>query len=163
MPVERGSIQIVKARPEDALTLAQISERAFGNDVHYGAPGPGGPPGYKSEGWQKRMMRMADYYKILAAGQVVGGVIVFRKEPRVYDLGRIFVEPDHQNQGVGTEVFELLWQEYPLAKRWTLGTPAWNQRTRHFYKKVGFQEIGDDRRGGVLLQRVIHAMQRPVA
>jgi hypothetical protein len=38
-------------------------------------------------------------------------------------------------------------------KRWTLGTPAWNRRTRHFYKKVGFSEIGEDGHGGILLER----------
>ena len=26
----------------------------------------------------------------------------------------------------------------PLAKSWTLETPAWNQRTRYFYEKAGF-------------------------
>jgi GNAT superfamily N-acetyltransferase len=155
MPIARESIQLDKAKPGDANTLALISERAFHNDIHYGAPGIGGPPGYNLDGWQTRMMKAADYYRISVANQIVGGLIVFRKRTREYELGRIFVEPDYQNQGVGTEVFELLWQEYPLAKRWTLGTPTWNQRTRHFYKKVGFVEVGEDGRGGVLFERVI--------
>ena len=47
------------------------------------------------------------------------------------------------------------WKEFPLAKKWTLGTPAWNSRTRHFYKKVGFAEVGEDGRGGILLERRI--------
>jgi GNAT superfamily N-acetyltransferase len=106
------------------------------------------------------MMKMADYYRIERAGEVLGGVIVFRRKPREYELGRIFVEPDYQNQGIGTETFELLWQEYPLAKQWSLGTPAWNQRTRHFYKKVGFTEIGEDGRGGVLFERAISVRTR---
>lgn len=158
MPVGRESIQLVKARPGDAPTLARVSERAFQHDVHYGAPGPGGPPGYDSDLWQKRMIKMGDYFCIRLAGQIVGGVIVFCRKPREYELGRIFVEPDCQNQGIGTEAFEFLWQEYPLAKRWTLDTPAWNLRTRHFYKRLGFVEIGQDRRGLVLFERVI---QRP--
>ncbi len=67
-------------------------------------------------------MHVGDYYKILVGDQIVGGVIVLRKRPREYELGRIFVDPDYQNQGVGTQAFEFLWQEYPLAKKWTLGT-----------------------------------------
>jgi len=137
--------------------LARISERAFHSDIHCGAPGIGGPPGYNSEGWQRQTMRIGDYFKIIVGDQIVGGVIVLRKRPREYELGRIFVDPDHQNQGVGTQAFEFLWQEYPLAKKWTLGTPAWNQRTRHFYKKVGFVEIGTDSRGGILLEKRIPA------
>jgi RimJ/RimL family protein N-acetyltransferase len=52
---------------------------------------------------------------------------------------------------------EFLWKAYPLAKCWTLGTPAWNRRTRHFYQKVGFVEVGEDDRGGILLERRIAA------
>jgi GNAT superfamily N-acetyltransferase len=150
-------IRFEKARPKDAATLARISERAFHSDIHCGAPGLGGPPGYSSEQWQKKMMRLGDYYKISVGDQIVGGLIVLRKRPREYELGRIFVDSDHQNQGVGTQAMEFLEEEYPLAKRWTLDTPAWNRRTRHFYKKVGFVEIGTDLRGGILFQKNIAA------
>jgi RimJ/RimL family protein N-acetyltransferase len=101
------------------------------------------------------MMRLGDYFRIIKEEQIIGGLIVFRKGPRHYELGRIFIDPAHQNQGIGPQAFEFLWKEYPLAKRWTLGTPAWNQRTRHFYKKVGFVEIGEDSHGGILLERSI--------
>jgi GNAT superfamily N-acetyltransferase len=142
-----------KARAQDARALAEASKRAFHSDVDCGAPGPGGPPGYDSPQWQRRMMGIGDYYTILFEERVVGGFIVFRKAPREYELGRIFVDPDFQNQGIGAQAFEFLWQAYPLAKRWTLGTPAWNRRTRHFYKKVGFEEIGEDAHEGILFER----------
>jgi GNAT superfamily N-acetyltransferase len=150
-------IRCEKARPKDAAALARISERAFHSDIHCGAPGLGGPPGYSSEQRQRRMMRVGDYYKILVGDQIVGGLIVFRKAPREYELGRIFVDPDYQNQGVGTQAMEFLWEGYPLAKRWTLDTPAWNRRTRHFYKKVGFVEVGSDPRGQILFEKRLPA------
>lgn len=148
-------IQFIKARPSDAEKLAQASKRAFDDDIRYGAPEPGGPPGYDSAAWQAKMMRMSDYFKIVADGQIIGGIIVFRKGMREYNLGRIFIEPEHQNQGIGTRAFQFLWQEYPLAKRWTLDTPVWNRRTRYFYQKVGFVEIGEDAHGGILFERQI--------
>jgi GNAT superfamily N-acetyltransferase len=154
-------IRVAKARSKDAAALAQISERAFHSDIHCGAPGLGGPPGYDSEQWQRKMMRIGQYYKILVDDQIVGGFIVFRKGTREYELGRIFVDPEHQNQGIGTQAFEFLWQEFPLTKKWTLGTPEWNRRTRHFYKKVGFVEIGSDGRGGILLERRLAAQFPP--
>ena len=147
------SPRFLKARAADADALAQASKAAFDGDVRYGAPGPGGPPGYDSAGWQKRMMQQADYYKIVLEGLIVGGIIVFRKQVREYELGRIFIVPAYQNLGIGTQAFDFLWETYPLAKRWTLGTPAWNQRTRHFYKKVGFREIGRDSYGGILFEQ----------
>jgi GNAT superfamily N-acetyltransferase len=155
------AIEYRKARPGDARMLAQVCERAFHTDVLYGSPGIGGPPGYNSAAWQTKIMRIGDYYAILADGQIVGGMIVFRKAPREYELGRIFVDADSQNQGIGTQALEFLWQTYPLAKRWTLGTPAWNRRTRHFYAKVGFAEVGEDGHGGILLERQIAAGPAP--
>jgi GNAT superfamily N-acetyltransferase len=154
---ETSMAQFRKARRQDAETLARVCERAFHSDIHCGAPGIGGPPGYNSAAWQARIMGVGDYYTIEAGGQIVGGIIVFRKGPRHYELGRIFVDPGHQNQGIGSEAFTFLWETYPLAKLWTLGTPAWNRRTRHFYKKVGFTEVGEDGHGGVLFERRIAA------
>jgi GNAT superfamily N-acetyltransferase len=150
-------IRFEKAKPRDASTLARISERAFHSDIHCGAPGIGGPPGYNSEAWQRRTMRIGQYYKILVDDEIVGGFIVFRKGTRHYELGRIFVDPDFQNQGIGAQAFEFLWKELPLARKWTLGTPAWNRRTRHFYRKVGFIEVGTDGRDGILLEKRIPA------
>jgi len=146
-----------KARLSDAARLAEVSKLAFDYDIHYGAPGPGGPPGYDSAKWQRQIMGFGDYYKILDGKRIIGGIIILRKAVREYEVGRIHIEPEFQNQGIGTEAFQFLWETYPLAKRWTLGTPGWNQRTQHFYKKVGFVEIGRDREGGVLFERVIRA------
>jgi RimJ/RimL family protein N-acetyltransferase len=142
-------IQFIRAEAADAERLAIVSERAFHSDIHCGAPKLGGPTGYKSSAWQEKMMQVGDYYAILVEGAIVGGIIVFRKERLRYELGRIFVDPDFQNQGIGTAAFDFLWSRYPAAKRWVLGTPAWNVRNRHFYKKLGFVELGDDGRGGL--------------
>ena len=150
-------IQFEKARIGDADILAQVSERAFHSDIHYGAPGLGGPPGYDSAEWQAKVIKAIDYYKILVDDQIVGGIIIFPRENQQYGLTRIFVDEPFQNQGIGTQAVEFLWKTYPLAVRWTLDTPAWNQRTRHFYKKVGFVEIGEDSHGGILFERRIAA------
>jgi RimJ/RimL family protein N-acetyltransferase len=150
-------VRFEKAHSGDAEQLAGVSKRAFDHDIHYGASSPGGPPGYDSAAWQARAMRFGDYYKIVSGTQIIGGIVILRKGAREYEVGRIYIEPEYQNQGIGTEAFQFLWEAYPLTKRWTLGTPAWNQRTRHFYKKVGFVEIGQDRDGGVLFERSIRA------
>jgi GNAT superfamily N-acetyltransferase len=153
MSQEGHVIRFKRARVEDAKVLALISKQAFDNDVHYGAPGPGGPPGYQSDRWQSKMMRIGRYYKILADDQIVGGFIIFDQGPGHYELGRIFVAPDFQNQGIGTQAFEFIWTEFPLARRWTLETPAWNLRTRHFYQKVGFVEVGQGGPDGVRFEK----------
>ncbi len=44
--------------------------------------------------------------------------------------------------GVGSRAFNPVWNEYPDAQLWTLGTPEWNTRTKPFYEKLGFVQIG---------------------
>lgn len=140
------------------MILAKVSERAFHSDVHCGAPVPGGPPGYNSDLWQIRMMTAAKYYQILFDDQIVGGFFVRIMGYQYNELTRIFVDPTFQKQGVGTRTFEFMWSEFPDVKRWTLGTPAWNRRTRHFYKKVGFVEIGEDGHSGILFERKLETV-----
>jgi len=135
-------IALKKAVARDAATLAEISKRAFASDLACGAVSPGGPPGYDSVGWQREMMKHGDYHKILLGARIVGGLIVFRKAPREYELGRIFIDPEVQRQGIGMQAMALMEAAYPLAKIWTLDTPEWNTRTNRFYPKMGYVKTG---------------------
>ena len=148
-------IRFKKAGAKDAKELARASWRAFDNDVHYGASGPGGPPGYKSERWQSRMMRVGKYYKILDDYRIIGGFIVFDKGNGHCELGRIFIDPDYQNRGIGAQAIEFMERAFPQARRWTLGTPRWNRRTQHFYEKMGYVMIGSDGPEGILYGKII--------
>jgi RimJ/RimL family protein N-acetyltransferase len=151
-------LRFEKARREDARVLALISGRAFDNDVNYGAPGSGGPPGYKSEMWQIRVIARSHYYKIILEedyDRIIGGFIVFQNTYGDCELGRIFIDPDYQNQGIGTQAMAFMEDAFPDARRWTLGTPLWNLRTQHFYEKVGYMRIGTMGRDGVQYEKRI--------
>ncbi len=133
-------IKIERAEKGDAEELASISKRAFESDTEVGAPGSGGPVGYDSSSFQLRIMGFMDYHKILLDNWIVGGIFTRGKQHRV--LERIFVDPPHHNKGIAFRAMELLWERYPDAQLWTLGTPEWNVRTRHFYEKLGFIQVG---------------------
>jgi GNAT superfamily N-acetyltransferase len=155
-----GGIMVTfeKAKPADAKALALASWKAFDHDIHYGAPSVGGPPGYRSDKWQGKMMHIGQYYKIVVDGQIVGGIIAFPQERATCNLGRIFVHPDYQNQGIGTQAMTFIEGQFPDAHKWTLDTPAWATRNHHFYEKVGYVKVGeegpaDDR--GFLYEKVI--------
>ena len=135
-------IHFEQAHMEDAKALALVSWHAFDHDIHYGAPRVSGPPGYKAGRWQSRMMRQGRYYKILADEQLVGGLVVFRKKPDHYELGRIFLLPEFQNQGIGAQAMHFIELSFPEVHRWTLVTPRWNRRNQHFYEKMGYRRIG---------------------
>ena len=68
--------EVSGAVPRDADKSALASKSAFENDIHFGAPNPdgggAGPPGYRSPEWQRRMMRVGRYCKVLVDAQIVG-------------------------------------------------------------------------------------------
>jgi len=132
-------VSLLPARTGDATLLAGISKLAFESDIICGAPSKGGPPGYDSPHWQMRMIRTASaYLKIEAHGQTVGGLIVFAQGGGRYNLGRIFIQPKYQRQGIGIKAVQLVCDRFTDARVWWLDTPAWNIRTRSFYEKLGF-------------------------
>ena len=153
-------LTIRKSKPADAEDLAICSREAFHSDALCGGPVESGPPGYDDPAWHRKIMRYGDFFTALVDEQIVGGLVIFRKGPGHYEVGRIFVHPDYQNVGIGAELFAHLWTSYPLVLRWTLGTPEWNVRTRHFYPKVGFTEMGIDAHEGVLFERRVKPNKR---
>jgi len=136
------SVSIERAKDTDGETLADISKRAFDSDVEVGAQGPGGPKDYDSPEAQINFMRWTIYYKILLDGRIVGAIMVCGRSERHREICGLFVDPEYHNRGIATRAFELIWGEYPRVEVWTLGTPEWNVRTKHFYEKLGFVQVG---------------------
>jgi RimJ/RimL family protein N-acetyltransferase len=141
--VTGDEIAIEAAAADDAGVLTEISRRAFDHDINYGAPCPGGPPGYDSADWQRGAMRQGRYFKVLEQGRIVGGFVLFPLPDGSVEFGRAFIEPEFQNQGIGGELLAFAEGVFPEAERFVLDTPEWNLRTRHFYEKAGYEKIGE--------------------
>jgi len=144
MKMGRNSLTIRSATVEDADILTTTCKRAFDSDTEFGAPGPGGPPGYDSVEWNidKIKNRYLQYYKILEGNNIIGGFIVGDRGPNYQACERIWIDPSQMRKGMGTRAFDLIWEEYPSADLWVLGTPEWNTRTNPFYQSIGFVQIG---------------------
>lgn len=148
------AVTLVRASEKNAEELADISRRAFHTDLHVGSPGgESGPPGYDSPEAQVRFMNGCDYYEIRYGDVLVGAIMVLQKSAAHYECCGLFVDPEYHNRGIATRAFELIWTMYPHAKRWTVGTPAWNERTNHFYQKLGFVKAGVDGPDGIVYER----------
>lgn len=146
-------LRFEKATPADALALARVAKAAFDSDAHYGAAGPGGPPGYDSPEAHTRWMGMSDYYKIARDGAIVGGIIAVDCGDGRYEMDGIFVDPACHRQGIGSAAMRFLEAQYPQAQRWTLGTPGWNTRTPAFYESLGYRCVGADEHGGLRYEK----------
>jgi hypothetical protein len=49
------------------------------------------------------------------------------------------VDSSHQNRGIGSRSLALVEARFPQATLWTVDTPAWAHRRRHFFKQNGYQ------------------------
>lgn len=137
-------IKVLIAREMDARSLTETQQRTFLDDNRNK---PNGcslelSPGADSIAWNLNWIQHAVYYKILLEGRIVGGIIVFPITGEHYELGRIWVDPDYQNQGIGQESMRSLFSFHSHVKKWTLGTTEWAVRNQRLYEALGFVRIG---------------------
>ena len=83
------------------------------------------------------------HYTILIDDIIIGGAEVrLDSEDECY-INRIFLSPEYQDSGFGSQIMIFLETEYPSVKKWTLSTPHLNYRNHHFYEKFGFKKVGE--------------------
>ena len=133
----------------DIPELTRVMTRAFDDDAqkHLGLE-RGGPPGYDTGDFFRQWLFGYDEtvgYKVLRAGQVIGGVIVWILPDGHNVVGTIFVDPDAQDHGVGTQIWQFIEARYGATKSWRLVTPRWATKNHHFYTaKCGFARVESD-------------------
>ncbi len=141
------NVSIERAVPADAEALVQAQIAAFHHDaVIYPGVGIGGPPGYDSVTEVLERIQQNECYKFVDDGQCVGGMVIFDLGNGHFHLGVIFIAPDWQNRGIGSQAMTFIEQTYPAA-RWTLDTPTWAVRNHHFYEKFGYVKVGEQHDG----------------
>jgi ribosomal protein S18 acetylase RimI-like enzyme len=138
-------LQFVEATSDDIPELTKVMTRAFDDDSkrHLGKP-KGGPDGYDNGDFFSKWMisyKESVGYKILLGGRLVGGLIVWVFKHGKNNLGTIFVDPDYQDQGIGSQAMQFIFTTYQDSKSWTLETPSWALKNHHFYEKSGFKKI----------------------
>jgi len=155
-------IRFQRARIEDAEALTEVQRRTFDDDSRrFAGQSAGGPPGYDSVDWTLWAMKAGIYYKILAGDQIIGGVILFDMHRRHFDLGRIFVDPDWQSRGIGSQAIRFVEKAFRYVKRWSLNTPAWAVRNHHFYEKLGYVKVGEEVPAGVDIRLYLYEKRVP--
>jgi len=135
-------IEIKQAQKRDVGALIETQKRTFMDDNKHKPTWScmEGPPGYDSVEWNSNWIRKTPYYKIVFNDQIVGGLILFDHGDH-YEVGRIWVDPDYQNQGIGQKAMAEMFKRHPEVNSWKLGTPSWAVRNQHFYQKMGFVKI----------------------
>ena len=143
--VDLGQLRYVEATKADIPALTAVMTRSFDDDSQRFRGEPeGGPDGYNNGGFFRQWMRPGNCYRILLDDILIGAFIVFRDYPEegANVLGTIFLDPEYQNVGIGSQVMDYIHVTFPT-KRWVLDTPEWHTRNHHFYEKLGYQKIGE--------------------
>lgn len=136
---------VERATLDDAAALTEIAIAAFKNDfVLYPGVAFGGPPGHDNVNATRAKIEKEDSYKFLYDGELVGGAVVMKLGEGDYFLEILFIDPARHGLGIGSQVMRQIEAMYP-AKRWSLNTPVYAVRNRHFYEKLGYVNIGEER------------------
>ena len=137
------NIAFEHAVPADAEALVKVQIAAFHDDARmYPGVELGGPPGYDSVDVMLRKIGEAKVYKILADGQIVGGIIAYDEGQGHFHLDVLDIDPAYHNRGIGTQAMHFIERTYP-AQKWTLNTPGYALRNQHFYEKLGYVKTGE--------------------
>ena len=83
----------------------------------------------------------SETYRIVAAGKIVGGVILkIDKETNRNHLEILFTLPNEHSKGIGYGAWQAVEALHPETKVWETCTPYFEKRNIHFYvNKCGFQ------------------------
>ena len=71
----------------------------------------------------------------------MGGLVVTKVGKRHARIDRIFVDPAFQRKGIGSNVLEILEEEFPHVGVWELETSSRQLNNHSFYEKMGYKKI----------------------
>lgn len=133
---------------DDVDALTQIMKRAFDEDArrHLGKES-GGPPGYDNGDFIHRWYLNAGSraYKVSKDGDLIGAINLFINGNGEGFLGNIFVDPLHQDKGMGLTIWKFAEHSFPAVRKWRTDTPGFSKRNHNFYvNKCGFHVVRID-------------------
>jgi GNAT superfamily N-acetyltransferase len=74
-------------------------------------------------------------------------MLVAPQDDEQYVLCAMFIAPEFQNQGIGTQAMGLLEEVRPAAQKWSLSTVYSSYRSHRFYERLGYVKIGETKPG----------------
>ncbi len=144
--MEKAKLEFKSIIEDDLIEITEIMMRAFDDDARqYQGKEKGGPEGYDNGEFFRKWLFGYDEstgFKIILDSNTIGAMILWIFSDGKNLLGNIFIDPDIQNRGVGSQVWSWIEAKYPETKSWSLETHHKSIRNHHFYeKKCGFTKI----------------------
>lgn len=80
------------------------------------------------------------FLKAISQGGIVGSVRA-REKDGVCFIGRLIVDPEHQNRGIGARLMAEIEKRFKSVKRFELFTGHKSVKNLYFYNKSGYREF----------------------
>lgn len=142
--MNKTQFTITKATPKDAeeilklQKLAYISEAEIINDFTI-------PPLVQTLEETLADYRTNTVLKAVINGKIVGSVRGELKEDGSVYIGKLMVNPDIQNQGLGTRLMNAIEAEFPRVKKFWLFTGQKSTRNLYLYHKLGYKDMAAEK------------------
>ena len=80
------------------------------------------------------------FLKILVQNKIIGSVRAYKQNDTCF-IGKLIVNPDFQNQGIGTELIKEIEAKFEDIKRYELFTGHKSEKNLYLYQKLGYQQF----------------------
>ena len=130
-------ITIEEADPAEAAELLEVQKRAFMIEAErYGAYSM--PPLTETVQELREAFGASTFLKAETGGRIVGVVRSTRRDDTCL-IGRLAVEPEEQDRGIGTALLKAAESRCGDAERLELFVGSKSYRNIHIYEKMGYQ------------------------
>jgi len=134
------SVEITKASFEDLKTILVLQKQAFLSEADIYNDFDISPPLLQTLEELTKEFSESIILKAVLGDFIVGSVRGFQVDETVF-IKRLIVNPNYQNQGIGTKLMKSIEDSFKNNKRYELFTGHKSKRNLHLYQKIGYKEF----------------------
>lgn len=123
--------------------LGRIQRKAFeGDSKKYGSPKRLEEETDEMIQGKMNQSKRRISYSVYMDGEIIGGACVLDFADETYYIEKIFIDPNHQGEGIGKRLLLHIENDFPQAKKWSLSTEKKKRKNIKFYKSIGYKIVG---------------------
>ena len=134
------SVEITKASFADLKTILVLQKQAFLSEADTYNDFDISPPLLQTLEELTKEFSESIILKAVLGDFIVGSVRGFQVDETVF-IKRLIVNPNYQNQGIGTKLMKSIEDSFKNNKRYELFTGHKSKRNLHLYQKIGYKEF----------------------
>ena len=134
------SVEITKASFEDLKTILVLQKQAFLSEADIYNDFDISPPLLQTLEELTKEFSESIILKAVLGDFIVGSVRGFQVDETVF-IKRLIVNPNYQNQGIGTKLMKSIEDSFKNNIRYELFTGHKSKRNLHLYQKIGYKEF----------------------